>query len=171
MEVHKTYFSPYVAALSHNVAQLLPGDLDMSFFPNSGAEAVEGAVKAAYKYHGGNRRTILHADIAFHGRPLGSNSLTGGADMFRFPEIPGAVTFPYGDLAVSQLCDARMFGYVARRRGALFTCYFAAVRTVVKVVIAAAAVAGVAQWPASVRFRAIYQKLLVTADFIGSSMT
>jgi Aminotransferase class-III len=37
MEVHKTYFSPYVAALSHNLAQLLPGDLSMSFFPNSGA--------------------------------------------------------------------------------------------------------------------------------------
>jgi acetylornithine/succinyldiaminopimelate/putrescine aminotransferase len=35
-------------ALSHNIAQL-PADLDMSFFPNSGAEAVEGAVKTAYK--------------------------------------------------------------------------------------------------------------------------
>jgi acetylornithine/succinyldiaminopimelate/putrescine aminotransferase len=61
MEVHKTYFSPYVAALGHNLAQLLPGDLSMSFFPNSGAEAVEGAVKLAYRYHGGNRRQILHA--------------------------------------------------------------------------------------------------------------
>jgi putrescine aminotransferase len=99
MEVHKTYFSPYVAALSHNIAQLLPADLNMSFFPNSGAEAVEGAVKTAYKYHGGKRHTILRADIAFHGRLLGSNSLTGGADTFRFPEIPGVVTFPYGDLA------------------------------------------------------------------------
>src|SRR6266540_967821 len=47
MEVHKTYFSPYVAGLGHNLAQLLPGDLTMSFFPNYGAEAVEGAVKVA----------------------------------------------------------------------------------------------------------------------------
>jgi putrescine aminotransferase len=98
MEVHKTYFSPYIAALSHNLAALLPGDLSMSFFPNSGAEAVEGAVKLAYKYHSGRRNTILRADIAFHGKLLGSGSLTGTEKSFRFPEIPGAVSFPYGDL-------------------------------------------------------------------------
>ncbi|MEV7802902.1 aminotransferase class III-fold pyridoxal phosphate-dependent enzyme [Microbispora sp. NPDC088329] len=98
MEVHKTYFSPYVAALGHNLAALLPGDLTMSFLPNSGAEAVEGAVKLAYKYHGGRRQRILRADIAFHGKLLGSGSLTGGGDRFRFPEIPGVVSFPYGDL-------------------------------------------------------------------------
>jgi putrescine aminotransferase len=97
MEVHKTYFSPYVAALSHNLAQVLPGDLNMSFFPNSGAEAVEGAVKLAYKYHGGKRNKILRADIGFHGRLLGSGGLTGTGG-FRFPEIPGVLTFPYGDL-------------------------------------------------------------------------
>jgi glycosyltransferase involved in cell wall biosynthesis len=60
-------------------------------------------------------------------------------------------------LVVSQLCDARMFGYVARHRGVLFTCYFAAVHTVVKVVIGAAAVAGAVQWLASRRFRTTYQ--------------
>src|SRR4051812_40477658 len=38
MEVHKNYFSPWVAALSHNIAALLPGDLDYCFFPNSGSE-------------------------------------------------------------------------------------------------------------------------------------
>ena len=35
MEVHKNFFSQYVAALSHNLSILLPGDLDYSFFPNS----------------------------------------------------------------------------------------------------------------------------------------
>ncbi|GIH25176.1 aspartate aminotransferase family protein [Acrocarpospora phusangensis] len=99
MEVHKTYFSPYVAALGHNLAQLLPGDLTMSFFPNSGAEAVEGAVKLAYKYHQGKRGRILRADIAFHGKLLGSGSLTGAHQTFTFPGIPGVGTFPYGDLA------------------------------------------------------------------------
>lgn len=99
MEVHKTYFSPYVAALSHNLAQLLPGDLSMSFFPNSGAEAVEGAVKLAYKYHGGKRKQILRADIAFHGKLLGSGGLTGGAQShFDFPTIPGIGSFRYGDI-------------------------------------------------------------------------
>jgi putrescine aminotransferase len=99
MEVHKTYFSPYVAALGHNLAALLPGDLDMSFLPNSGAEAVEGAVKLAYKYHAGRRNTILHADISFHGKLLGSGSLTGASRQhFAFPRIPGAVPYTYGDL-------------------------------------------------------------------------
>jgi putrescine aminotransferase len=112
MEVHKTYFSPYVAALSHNLAQLLPGDLSMSFFPNSGAEAVEGALKLAYKYHGGKRNTVLRADIAFHGKLLGSGSLTGPQGRFRFPEIPGVLSFAYGDLASvrEQLALARRGG-------------------------------------------------------------
>ena len=48
MEVHKTIFSPYLAALSHNIAHLLPKDLDFSFICNSGAEAVEGSIKLAY---------------------------------------------------------------------------------------------------------------------------
>lgn len=100
MEVHKTYFSPYVAALGHNLAKLLPADLNMSFLPNSGAEAVEGAVKLAYKYHGGKRGQILRADMAFHGKLLGSGSLTGGGPhQFRFPGIPGVGSFRYGDLA------------------------------------------------------------------------
>ncbi|MER5768534.1 aspartate aminotransferase family protein [Streptomyces sp. NPDC001985] len=98
MEVHKTYFSPYLAALSHNLAEVLPGDLSMSFLPNSGAEAVEGAVKLAYKYHRGRRGTVLRADRAFHGKLLGSGGLTGQSQ-FAFPTIPGIGTFRYNDLA------------------------------------------------------------------------
>lgn len=108
MEVHKTYFSPYLGALSHNLAAVLPGDLEMSFFPNSGAEAVEGAVKLAYKYHGGRRNTILRSDISFHGKLLGSGSLTGSsAHSFNFPGIPGVGTFTYDDLdSVKALIEA-----------------------------------------------------------------
>ncbi|MGW0562789.1 aspartate aminotransferase family protein [Streptomyces sp. NPDC003016] len=99
MEVHKNYLSPYVAALSHNLAALLPGDLNISYFPNSGAEAVEGAVKLAYKYHRGRRGTILHTDIAFHGKLLGAGSLTASPEIhFPYPQIPGTDTFAYDDL-------------------------------------------------------------------------
>ncbi|WP_432102042.1 aspartate aminotransferase family protein [Streptomyces sp. bgisy091] len=99
MEVHKVYFSPYVAALSHNLAALLPGDLNISYFPNSGAEAVEGAVKLAYKYHGGRRGTVLHSDIAFHGKLLGAGSLTASSEVhFAYPQLPGTDSFAYGDL-------------------------------------------------------------------------
>ena len=99
MEVHKNFLSPYVAALSHNIAQLLPEDLDISYFCNSGAEAVEGAVKLAYKYHGGKRKHILHADISFHGKLLGSAGLTGSTELyFKFPTIPDIGSFEYGSI-------------------------------------------------------------------------
>ncbi|MGP3635030.1 aspartate aminotransferase family protein [Streptomyces sp. 24-1644] len=99
MEVHKNYFSPYVAALSHNLAALLPGDLNISYFPNSGAEAVEGAVKLAYKYHRGRRGTVLHTDIAFHGKLLGAGSLAASPEVhFPYPGIPGTDTFGYDDV-------------------------------------------------------------------------
>lgn len=108
MEVHKAFFSPHVAALSHNVAELLPGDLDISYFPNSGAEANEGAIKMAYKYHGGERNTILRADISFHGKTLGAASLTGSAEnAFRFPGLPGIEVYPYGDIAAVRDIVAR----------------------------------------------------------------
>ncbi|MFH8810923.1 aspartate aminotransferase family protein [Streptomyces hygroscopicus] len=99
MEVHKNYLSPYAAALSHNLARLLPGDLTISYFPNSGAEAVEGALKLAYKYHRGRRGTVLHTDIAFHGKLLGAGSLTASPEVhFPYPGIPGTDTFAYDDL-------------------------------------------------------------------------
>jgi putrescine aminotransferase len=99
MEVHKAFHSPYLAALSHNVAQVLPGDLNYSFFPNSGAEANEHAVKMAYKYHQGKRRVVLHSDISFHGKLLGAGSLTGSSEVgYDFPQIPGVDKFKYNDL-------------------------------------------------------------------------
>ena len=110
MEVHKAFFSPYLAALSHNVAAVLPGDLNISYFPNSGAEANEGAIKMAYKYHGGTRNTIMRADISFHGKTLGSGSLTGSTEnAFRFPGLPGIAIYPYADIAAvrAQVAAAR----------------------------------------------------------------
>lgn len=99
MEVHKNFFSPYLAALSHNVAQLLPGDLEIAYFPNSGAEAVEGAVKMAYRYHGGRRSSILHSDISYHGKLIGAASISGSRELhFRFPQMPGTRAFRFGDL-------------------------------------------------------------------------
>lgn len=96
MEVHKAFLSKYMAGLNHNIARLTPGDLDVSFMCNSGAEAVEGAIKLAYKYHGGRRGRILHADNSFHGKLLGSSGLLGFSEQpFRFPTIPGIDSFEY----------------------------------------------------------------------------
>ena len=99
MEVHKTIFSPYLAALSRNVAAVLPADLDYPFFCNSGAEAVDGAIKMAHKYHNGDRQFILHSDISYHGKLLGAGSITGSRELhFNFPKIPGTRSFEYGTI-------------------------------------------------------------------------
>jgi len=99
MEVHKTIFSPEMAALSHNLAQLLPADLDYSYFCNSGAEAVEGAMKLAYKFHDGKRQHILHASDSFHGKLLGSGGMTNvREECFKFPTVPGIESFERNDL-------------------------------------------------------------------------
>jgi putrescine aminotransferase len=98
LESHPHYFSAHVAALSHNLAHLLPADLSASLLSNSGAEAVECAVKIAYRYHGSRRNHIMHADISFHGKLLGSGSLTGARNTFAFPGIPGVLTYTYGDI-------------------------------------------------------------------------
>lgn len=99
LEVHKSFFSPYLAALSHNVAQLLPGDLSVSYLPNSGGESVEGALKMAFKFHDGQRRFVLHSDISFHGKLLGCGSVTGSHETsYDFQKIPNVETFCYNDL-------------------------------------------------------------------------
>lgn len=99
MEVHKNFLSQYIAGLSHNINKLLPEDLDISYFCNSGAEAVEGAVKLAYKYHDGGRKHVLHSDISFHGKLLGAAGLTGSPELdYKFPTIPNVDSFMYNNI-------------------------------------------------------------------------
>ena len=98
MEVHKNYLSPYLAALAHSVSSIMPKDLCMSYFCNSGAEAVEGAVKLAYKVFNGKRQRIAAADISFHGKLLGTAGLTGSKEVkFQWPTIPNIDRFVYND--------------------------------------------------------------------------
>jgi len=64
-------------ALSH----VLPGKMDMFFFGNSGAEAVEGALKLA-RYATG-RPAIIAFLRGFHGRTLGAASVTTSKAKYR----------------------------------------------------------------------------------------
>lgn len=79
--------------------------MDRVFFTNSGAEAVEGAIKIARKYYynktGKTDSTIIAMDHSFHGRTLGAVSVTGKA-AYREPFEPliGGVKFAeFNDLA------------------------------------------------------------------------
>ena len=99
MEVHKSFFSPYVAALGANVSEMLQGKLPYSYFPNSGAESVEGALKIAYKYHEGKRNVVLHAGISFHGKLLGAAGITGSPEIhFKYPTIPNTESFEFNNI-------------------------------------------------------------------------
>ena len=99
MEVHKNFFSQYSAGLSYNLSQIIPGDLNYSYFCNSGAEAVDGAIKMAYKYHNGKRPFILHSDIAFHGKLLGPLSVSAYKEnTFKFPKINFGKQYKFNNL-------------------------------------------------------------------------
>ncbi|SEP08733.1 4-aminobutyrate aminotransferase / (S)-3-amino-2-methylpropionate transaminase [Halogranum amylolyticum] len=64
-----------VADLAREIADVAPGDLQKTFFCNSGTEAVEGAIKLARKYTGS--KEVVALEMGFHGRTLGSLALTG----------------------------------------------------------------------------------------------
>ena len=77
---------------------------DTVFFTNSGAEAVECAIKTARRYHyvngQPNRHRIIAFDNAFHGRTLGTISATSQPKMrdgFE-PLLPGFTVVPFNDL-------------------------------------------------------------------------
>jgi len=98
VEVHKNFLCPYLAALSHNISKILPGELNVSYLPNSGAEANEGAIKMAYKYHEGKRNYLLHSDISFHGKLLGTGSISSSPEVkFKFPGLTNTDIFKWNN--------------------------------------------------------------------------
>ncbi len=71
------YHSPPTADLAEKLAQIAPGQLKKTFFANSGAEAIEGALRLAKLYTGKYEIIALHT--SFHGRTWGALSITGNA--------------------------------------------------------------------------------------------
>lgn len=85
-------------ALAKNLALITPGSLQRSFLCNSGAEAVEGALKLARAATG--RQKLIYCDGSFHGKTLGALAVTGRGKYQKVfqPLVPGCVSVPYGDL-------------------------------------------------------------------------
>ncbi len=69
------YSSAPVADLAEKLAQVTPGGLSKTFFSNSGAEAIEGAMRLAKQATG--RRELVALGLSFHGRTVGTLSITG----------------------------------------------------------------------------------------------
>ncbi|QRG69603.1 4-aminobutyrate--2-oxoglutarate transaminase [Brevibacillus choshinensis] len=95
---HVMMYEPYVK-LAEKLNQITPGDhAKKTFFLNSGAEAVENAVKIARKYTG--RKAIISFERGFHGRTLLAMSLTSKVRPYKYEFGPFApdtykMTYPY----------------------------------------------------------------------------
>jgi acetylornithine/succinyldiaminopimelate/putrescine aminotransferase len=93
-------------ALARRLAALAPGDLSVTYFTSSGAEAVEGALKLARK-HTGRRRFVAFRG-GYHGDTLGALSVCDST-AYRAPFEPllGDVEFlPFGDTGRLARIDA-----------------------------------------------------------------
>jgi putrescine aminotransferase len=92
----KTMFNVVLGRAARRLAQLAPGDLQLSFWCNSGTEAIEGAIKLARAATG--RAKIVGTHGAFHGKTFGALSVSG-RENFRAPFHPllaDAASLPYG---------------------------------------------------------------------------
>jgi putrescine aminotransferase len=94
----RVLFNRPMADLAERLAGLTPGDLQYSFFCNSGTESVEGALKLARLATG--RTQIIGTLGGFHGKTFGGMSASG-REVYRAPFaplIPEFIHVPYGDV-------------------------------------------------------------------------
>ncbi len=88
------YYSEPPAILAEKLAQITPGKLDKTFFSNSGAEAIEGALRVAKQFTGNYE--IIALQCSFHGRTNATLSVTGNRKR-KFkggPFLPGIAFAP-----------------------------------------------------------------------------
>lgn len=82
--------------LTERLGDVLPANLDSLFFANSGSEAVEAAMRLARQATGRQGIVVFHG--SFHGRTLGSASMTTSGTKFRAgfgPLMAGVAVAPF----------------------------------------------------------------------------
>jgi len=109
------YHNRPTADFAEALASIMPSkDLRVSFFGNSGAEAIEGAMRQAKQHTG--RSEFVALEMSFHGRTVGTLSVTGNWNRKKkggpylpgvaFAAAPYAYRSPYGTdpAAVAREC-------------------------------------------------------------------
>ena len=96
------YYHEYQGRLAERLAEV--SGLQRSFFCNSGAEAMEGALKMIRAHgnaKGGGKTEIISLENSFHGRTLGALSMTGQPKYRKDfePLLPGPRFIPRNDMA------------------------------------------------------------------------
>lgn len=96
---HVAMYEPYIE-LARKLCEITPGNFPkMAMFANSGAEAVENAIKIARYYT--KRPKIITFENAFHGRTLMGMSLTSKVKPYKLgfgPFAPEIYRLPFGDI-------------------------------------------------------------------------
>ena len=89
------YHNRPAADFAEALASIMPSPaLRVSFFGNSGAEAIEGALRIAKQYTG--RTEFVALEMSFHGRTAGTLSVTGNKNRKKKggPYLPGVAFAP-----------------------------------------------------------------------------
>jgi acetylornithine/LysW-gamma-L-lysine aminotransferase len=91
------FYNPVRARLAEKLVSLAPGRLKKVFFCNSGAEAVEGAIKFARASTG--KTGIIAAMRGFHGKTFGALAATWGPEYQKpfEPMLQGITHVPYNN--------------------------------------------------------------------------
>jgi 4-aminobutyrate aminotransferase len=104
------YYVPIYAELARELDRISPiSGPTRTFLANSGAEAVEAAMKLA-RYVTGRQNLIAFLG-AFHGRTYGAMTLTGSKAKYHAhysPLVPGVYHVPYGNTGIEEL-EERVF--------------------------------------------------------------
>lgn len=91
------FYYENMVQLAEKLARLVPGGVPRRvYFGNSGTEAIEAAIKLA-RHHSGRGQFVAFLG-AFHGRTMGSLSLTASKSLQKkgfFPMMPGVHHMPY----------------------------------------------------------------------------
>ncbi len=91
------FYNPYQVSLAELLTSMAPGDFGKKvFFSNSGTEANEAAIKIAR--YSTNRKYFISFIGAFHGRTMGSVSLTASKPVHKkrfYMTMPGVIHVPY----------------------------------------------------------------------------
>ncbi len=114
--LHVMVYGEFVIApqvkLATLLSELLPRDLSRVYFTNSGAEAIEAALKLAKKHT--RRAGFVAFDGAYHGDTIAALALMGNP-AFRAPfePLPGPVChLPYADIAALGAIDSSVAAVV-----------------------------------------------------------
>lgn len=110
--VYGEYMQEAQVQLARRLADVAPTPLSVTYFTNSGTEAIEGALKTARKYTGRSRFVSFRG--GFHGDTFGALSV-GGNTLYRAPFeplLPHVTFLPFNDSEALTAIDETVAGVV-----------------------------------------------------------